>query len=62
MQYMQIKHNLQQLGIPVMEEDIPYIRYMLRLIQEVHTPLEAEHDLYKEVPLVVVDPEVVQFD
>jgi len=57
-----IQEQLRLHGIPVIEADLPYIQKLQHTIQVAHEPVEARTDLHKEVPLVVVDPEVVQFD
>lgn len=57
-----MKEQLQLRGISVIEADLPYIQKLLNTVEAAHAPVEANVDLHKEVPLVVVDPEVIQFD
>ncbi|GAA0453863.1 hypothetical protein [Alkalibacillus silvisoli] len=49
-------------GISVIREDIPYIQQLLNTIQELQIPIDLNPEIHEEVPLVVVDPEVIQFD
>lgn len=62
MEQERIKAQLMMHGIPVIETDLPYIQRLLHTIREAHAPVEAYTNLHKEVPLLVGDPEVIQFD
>lgn len=62
MEQKRIQEQLKLYGIPVIETDLPYIQQLQYTVQEAHKPVEARTNLHKEVPLVVVDPEVIQFD
>ncbi|UJL47731.1 hypothetical protein KFZ58_07705 [Virgibacillus sp. NKC19-16] len=62
MEQKRIKEQLKRQGIPVIEADLPYIQKLLLTIERAHAPVKANNNLHKEIPLVVVDPEVVQFD
>lgn len=57
-----IKAQLMMHDILVIEANLPYIQRLLHTTREAHAPVEAYTNLHKEVPLLVVDPEVIQFD
>lgn len=57
-----VKQGLHIHGIPVIEADIPYINSVMTTIQQAQTPLVKQQGLHEEVPLVIVDPDVIQFD
>lgn len=57
---MTIKDKLCSLGISPIDMDIPYIKHILRTIQQAESTLYPYKDLHKEVPIVVVDPGVIK--
>ncbi|WP_449354022.1 hypothetical protein ACUL41_11525 [Virgibacillus natechei] len=62
MEQKRMKEQLKLESIPVIETDLPYIQKLLQTIDRAHAPVKANTNLHKETPLVVVDPEVIQFD
>ncbi|MED4017517.1 hypothetical protein [Sutcliffiella cohnii] len=59
---MKIESSLQKHNIRVIEKDVPYLREMVSIIHQAQTPLENFPSINEEVPIVVVDPEVIKFD
>lgn len=49
-------------GIPVEEEENPFLRKILYMIQRAEIPLKAYVDLNKEEPITIVDPELIKYD
>ncbi|GEN45492.1 hypothetical protein [Alkalibacillus haloalkaliphilus] len=49
-------------GIPVIREDVPYIQHMLNTIYELQLAVDDHPGIHEEVPMVVVDPDVIIYD
>lgn len=54
-----LRQGLYLQGIPVYDTDIPYIRSILSTINQTQAPLKAFPYLNKEMPIKVVDKEVL---
>jgi hypothetical protein len=59
---MYIKGALLLRCISPIDQDIPYIQSVLLTIQQAQTSLQPYPDLRKEIPLVVVDHEVIKHE
>lgn len=52
-----IKQNLSYQGLPVKEDDIPFIQQTLKALNEAKAVLPHFPDLNMEVPITIVDKE-----
>ncbi|WP_216829701.1 hypothetical protein [Alkalihalobacterium elongatum] len=57
-----IRRSIHLHGIAVKEGDLPYIEHILHTIEQAQTPLKAKPDLNEEVPITIVDPELIRHD
>ncbi|MEB1808921.1 MAG: hypothetical protein LPK26_16805 [Bacillaceae bacterium] len=57
-----IRHSLHLNGMPVKEADLPYIQHVYHTIQQAQLPLKAQPDLSEEMPMTIVDPELIRHD
>lgn len=55
-----IKQNLHEQSLPVYEIEIPYIQNTLFLIKQAKAPLKTFPYLNTEVPITVVDKELLR--
>ncbi|AST90368.1 MULTISPECIES: hypothetical protein [Sutcliffiella] len=58
----EIEISLQKHNIRVIEKDVPYVREIVSIIHQAQASLEEFPTINEEVPIVVVDPEVIKFD
>ncbi|MRX73952.1 hypothetical protein GJU40_17615 [Bacillus lacus] len=57
-----LKKQLMDKGFPVHEGDIPYILMVLNSIKRAPSPFGRKTDLNEEVPVVIVDKELLKYD
>lgn len=55
-----IKHGLQLQGVPIYENDIPYIQEILDTIHQAQASLDIVPYLNTEVPITVVDKRLIR--
>ncbi|GAB3059058.1 hypothetical protein [Virgibacillus ainsalahensis] len=54
-----IRHGLYLQGFPVYEKDIPYIQTICHTINQAQTSLHAFPHLHQQVPITIVDKELM---
>ncbi|GAE33972.1 hypothetical protein [Halalkalibacter akibai] len=57
-----IRKNLYLDAIPVAEADIPFIQQVLYSVYQAQTAVWTQRDLKDEVPITIVDSELIQYD
>ncbi|MBP1970477.1 hypothetical protein J2Z83_002598 [Virgibacillus natechei] len=54
-----LRQSLYLQGLPIYEADLPYIHHILYTINEAEAPLKAFPELNVEVPITIVDKELM---
>ncbi|OLS38728.1 hypothetical protein BTR22_03500 [Alkalihalophilus pseudofirmus] len=57
-----IQQSLKLNNMEAIESDIPYIQKVLQAIRKAELTAVIPEDLNEEVPIVIVDPELIQYD
>ena len=57
-----IKQSLTLHGVPVIQSDLPFILDVYRTILQEHNTLNVAQNIHEEVPIVVVDQDVIIYD
>lgn len=57
-----IKQHFSIHGIPINDADLPFIQHIHHTILQVSTPLTSQTELNQEVPITIVDPELILYD
>ena len=49
-------------GVPVIEDDLPYVQQVLGMMENAYEPFTRIENVSKEDSILVFDPEVLLFD